>query len=130
VDALEDLFTAEVLAAGAAGRLDALEPWSCYLAMGDLEETRIPRTSDAPVLVVVGERDDLVVADTVRGSIPGLCADGYDISYIECADAGHTDAAVQSLPYQLDWLAARLRGDAATGACQVPAPTDCSALAR
>ncbi len=129
VDTLEGLFAPAVLAAGQAGSLAGLEPWACYLGMGDLARSAIPRQSDAPVLVVVGEADDLVVADVVEGSVPELCDAGYDLDFLACAGAGHTDGAVQSLPYQLDWLAARVRGEPMPDGetCALDAPIDCEA---
>jgi acetyl esterase/lipase len=126
-DTLDALFTEPVLAAGADGSLDALDPWACYLAMGDLADTEVPRTSDAPVLVVISEADELVVADVVRASVPRLCEDGYDIETLECAGAGHAEGAVQSLSYQLEWMQARLRGEplAEGEACAVTPAVDC-----
>lgn len=128
-DTLEELFASTVLSAGAAGSLAGLDPWACYLGMGDLARSAIPRTSDAPVLLVVGEADQLVVADVVEASVPGLCDAGYDVDFLSCAGAGHTDGAVQSLPYQLDWLAARVRGEPMPDreTCAVDAPVDCEA---
>ncbi|MEN9785428.1 MAG: hypothetical protein RLZZ299_692 [Pseudomonadota bacterium] len=129
VDTLEGLFAPSVLAAAQVGALDGLDPWACYLGMGDLARSALPRTSDAPVLVVVGEADDLVVADVVEASVPELCDAGYDVDYLSCAGAGHTEGAVQSLPYQLDWLAARVRGEPLPDgvSCAVDASVDCTA---
>ncbi len=124
---LEELFSEEALALAAAGGLDGFEPWSCYLGMADLEHTAIPRAVDSPVLVQVSGADELVVASTVRDSVPGLCDDGYRIDYIECDGMDHTDGAVASLPYQIDWVAARLAGEALLEeeVCAVDEPIDC-----
>ncbi|MFH1469055.1 MAG: lipase family protein [Pseudomonadota bacterium] len=127
IGTLEDMFQPAVLEAAAAGTLGDLDPWSCYLGLADLHGARIPRTIDPPVLVVVSEEDDLVVAATVRDSIPSLCGDGYDIDYLECAGASHTEGAVKSLPYQFQWVKDRLAGIAQDPAevCAVDAPIDC-----
>ncbi len=124
---LEEVFQPAALEAAASGDLDSLEPWSCYLGLADLHGARVPRTTDPPVLLVVSEDDDLVVADTVRDSIPTLCADGYDIDYLECAGADHSEGAVLTLPYQLEWVADRLAGVplADDQLCVVEDPIEC-----
>jgi acetyl esterase/lipase len=126
-EVLEDIYSTDALAQAATGSLEGFEPWACYLGMADLEHTAIPRTIDPPVLIQVSGADDLVVASTVRDSIPGLCADGYRIDYIECEGASHTEGAVDSLPYQIEWVADRLAGTPlpAEETCVVDAPIDC-----
>ena len=126
-ETLEEIYSAEVLAQAATGSLEGFEPWACYLGMADLEHTAIPRTIDPPVLIQVSGADDLVVASTVRDSIPGLCDDGYRIDYIECEGADHTEGAVNSLPYQIEWVAERLAGTPVPEAeiCVVDAPIEC-----
>jgi len=127
VDSLEQLFQPALLEQAASGDLEGFDTWACYLAMADLADTEIPRTIDPPVLVQVSGADELVVASTVRDSIPGLCEDGYRIDYIECEGADHTDGAINSLPYQLEWVADRLAGIPLPDAeiCVVDDPIDC-----
>jgi acetyl esterase/lipase len=127
LDTLEAVFQPSVLQAAADSALGDLDPWSCYLGLGDLHGARVPRGVDPPVLVVVSEADDLVVAATVRDSIPVLCGDGYDIDYLECAGASHTEGAVKSLPYQFEWVRDRLADIAQDPAevCAVDVPFDC-----
>ncbi len=127
LETLEQVFQPALLELAATGSLEGLEPWACYLGMSDLHGARIPREADPPVLVVVSEEDDLVVADTVRDSVPLLCDEGYDIDYLECAGAGHAEGAVLSLPYQLEWVADRLAGVPLDEdeVCEVEAPIDC-----
>jgi len=124
---LEEVFSKELLAQAATGSLEGYEPWACYLGTADLEHTAIPRTIDPPVLVQVSGADELVVASTVRDSIPGLCEDGYRIDYIECEGMDHTDGAVYSLPYQIEWVADRLAGTPLpeSETCVVDDPIDC-----
>jgi dienelactone hydrolase len=132
VETLEELFQPGLLAAAQAGGLEGFDTWACYLGMADLAETAIPRTIDPPVLVQVSGADDLVVAGTVRDSIPGLCEDGYRIDYIECEGADHTEGAVDSLPYQLEWVAERLAGVPLPEGeiCVVDEPIDCEAFVK
>ncbi len=126
-DSLDDLFQQDLIDQAATGTLDGFDTWACYLGMADLEDTVIPRTIDPPVLVQVSGADELVVASTVRDSIPGLCDDGYRIDYIECEGADHTDGAVNSLPYQLEWVADRVNGVPLDEAeiCVIDEPIEC-----
>ncbi len=127
ISTLEELFQPALITQAATGSLEGYEPWACYLATADLEDTVIPRTIDPPVLVQVSGADELVVASTVRDSIPGLCDDGYRIDYIECDGADHTDGAVYSLPHQIEWLADRVAGTPLPDdeICVVDEPIDC-----
>ncbi len=124
---LEELFQPAFLEQAATGSLEGFDTWACYLGMADLADTAIPRDIDPPVLVQVSGADELVVASTVRDSIPGLCDDGYRIDYIECEGMDHTDGAVYSLPYQIDWVAARVAGEPLPEeeTCVVDQPIDC-----
>jgi hypothetical protein len=128
VESAEELYSETLLAAGLAGDLSAIAPYDCFLGLADLPTTAVPRGHDAPVLVQLSEADDLVISDVVRPTIPELCAQGYDIEHLECAGAGHTEGAVSSIPYQLDWIRARLAGDPLDPAstCVIREPVDCS----
>lgn len=104
------------------------EPWSCYLTRGSLGRTNIPRTGDAPVLFIIAGADELTVARAQREDVPRLCAQGYQLDVIECADAGHVDGAALSLPQQIAWVKARFDGDSlASDLCVLRPPVDCSA---
>ena len=52
-----------------------------------------------------------------------LCMD--DIEHLECAGAAHSEGAVKSLPYQIEWMADRLAGVPLEGTCEINAPIDC-----
>ena len=126
VETMDQLFQPAVIDAAAAGTLEQLEPWGCYLRQADLASSVIPREVDPPVLVVLSEADQLVVTDPVRASLPILCDQGYDIEHLECAGADHTEGATSSLPYQIDWVADRLAGVPLEGTCVINAPIDCA----
>jgi hypothetical protein len=128
VTALDQVFTPAILAAGAAEDWDSVDPFGCMLRTATLRESAVPRRSDAPLLVVESELDDLVWAAPNRDDVPLLCAQGYDIEYVECAGAGHTEGAVQSLPYQWRWLQARLAGEPLATPCVVGPAVNCEEL--
>ena len=107
---------------------DAIEPWSCYLRENSPATTSIPRVSDIPLLVVFGEDDTLIHTPTQAADFDTLCSQGYRLEYLECAGAGHADAALSSLPEQLAWVDERLAGtpmDAARQCVRTP-PVQCS----
>ena len=106
----------------------SFEPWSCYLTQGALIGSPIPRGSNAPVLIITSELDDLAQAAPVHDDIAPLCAEGYNIEHLQCAGASHVSGAVDSLSYQLEWLKARANGEEITGSCVAEAPRDCLAL--
>jgi len=123
---ITDIFLPEI--AAAASDPASLDPWGCYMAMGDLASTQVPRGSSAPVLMQISEADPLVLPDTIRDSIPTLCGQGYHIEHLECEGAGHTEGAVNSLPYQAAWMDARVAGEALASDCVINEPVDCEAF--
>ncbi len=124
-----DIYDADFVAAVRAGDWDAIEPWSCYLRENSPATTSIPRVVDRPLLVVFGENDNLVHTPTQAADFERLCSRGYRLEYLECADAGHADGALWSLPEQLAWIEDRLAGEPldAGRLCQRTAPVQCSA---
>lgn len=125
VEGVEDVFQADFISSVKAEDWDALGAYGCMLQEGNLRSSSIPRGSDAPVFIVSGEHDDLVVGARVRADIPGLCEQGYNIDYVECEEAGHVDAAANTLLRQIDWVKARFDGEALEGTCVVGAPEVC-----
>ncbi|MBN2800223.1 MAG: hypothetical protein JXX28_13875 [Deltaproteobacteria bacterium] len=97
-----------------------MEPWTCFVDQSNLVGSAIPRGHDAPLLFQVSGEDELVVAEVERADFPNLCAEGYRAEYLECAGADHSEGAVDSLPYQLQWVRDRLDG--------VPLPQDVSCV--
>lgn len=67
-----------------------------------------------------------VAANVVREDFLNLCDDGYRLEYLECAGASHSEGAVLSLPYQRDWVLARLAGETLEGTCVQTEPLDCA----
>lgn len=107
---------------------DALGVFGCVLKQATLRLSEIPLVSATPTLVVQGEDDDLVYTPVIRDDLPNLCEAGYVLEHFECAGLGHTDAAVRSLPFVVDWVFKRLDGEALSEPCVIHEPVDCSML--
>ena len=105
------LFTENFIEKGGSGDWDALHPWDCFYKENSLPLTSVTPLRMTPTLVIFGEEDDLVYTPPMRDEFVNLCDMGYQLDYMECAAAGHTDAALWSLPNQLEWLNARLAGE-------------------
>jgi len=110
--------------------LPDLDPWGCYLRENSLTATSWPRGNNGPVLMVLGQKDELVDVPTERASFAAMCGQqGYRMQLIECADAGHAAAGAWSLPEQRAWIEDRLAGmpmdEAKT--CVLEDPVQCSA---
>jgi pimeloyl-ACP methyl ester carboxylesterase len=104
------------------------EPWNCYYKENSLGTSSVTPLRHTPTLMVYGENDDLVYTPLMRDDFVKLCDAGYQLEYLECTDAGHSAAALWSLPEQLAWMAARLAGDDtdAGNICVVHEPTCCT----
>ena len=107
---VSQVYQPTVIEKGLAGEWDALEPWGCYLRTNSITWTPITRLRDTPTLFVVSQNDKLVYAQAERDDFPRLCAQGYRLQYLECADAEHSDGAIWSLPEQTAWVKERLDG--------------------
>lgn len=125
VDEVSDVWQEDFVAALTADDWDGLDPWECYLEESSIVSSPVPYASAAAVLLVTGEGDDLAWAPAAREDVPPLCGLGYAVRYVECAGADHVGAAVESLPLQLSWVEARLRGDPVEGACRLHEPVSC-----
>ncbi len=128
IDDVDDVYTPWIRDALAESDIDTLGNWGCMLRQATLHTSVIERLSDTPVLITLGELDDLVYTPTVRDDIPTLCEQGYDIEVIECAGAGHTDGAIYSLGYQRDWALSRIAGKEPGESCVINPPVDCEKL--
>lgn len=122
---VEDIFTPELVDAAQTGDWTALQPWGCFVETGDLSKTVIPRRSDAPVLMIVGEADTLVVGEVERAHAAVLCDAGYTIDYLECAGLGHADTVYATFDDQLAWIRARLDGVPVADPCVIGPPVPC-----
>ena len=126
LDSIEQIYVPSFAQAASTEDWAAIEPFSCYLRQSTIHATEIPRDNDTPTLFVVSGEDTLVAADVVRDDFVNLCGDGYRLEYLECAGASHSEGAVDSLPYQREWVAARLSGETLEGACVPTEPLDCA----
>ncbi|MFH2009226.1 MAG: lipase family protein [bacterium] len=105
---------------------DAFAPWSCYLRENSIRTAPFPRLTDTPIFYVIGELDDTINTPDQQAEFTALCADGYRLDYLECADADHGDAAAWSLPEQVAWAKDRLAGvPLSASVCQSAAPMRC-----
>ena len=105
---------------------DPTEPWGCYLQAEVLRESPVERGHAAPMLFALAAEDELVLPPPTLDDIAPLCAQGYEIEVVRCAGADHVSGAADSLTLQLDWIRARLAGEALGPNCVVPEPTLCS----
>lgn len=129
ITAVDQLFTPAAVDAAARRDWSALPAWGCRLAESSLVGNPVARGHDAPVFIGTAELDELVVTAPTRDDVPRLCAEGYEITYQECAGEGHTGGAVAGLPTQWAWLQARLAGEPLPdGVCTVPAPEVCAGI--
>lgn len=106
-------------------------PWSCMLRENSLSTAPIPRGAEVPALMILGGEDDVVLTASGELAWQTLCDQGHPVWAVECLGLGHIDASVESLPAQLSWVDARLRGEAIAGeACASIVAADCAALPR
>lgn len=126
IDSLDDIFVPEFLAKVAD--FAEIEPWGCMFQRNSIVDTDIPLVRTTPTLFQISQNDTLVHADTERQSFAKLCAQGYRLHFLECADAGHTQGALWSLPEQIAFVNAHLGRGPHTEAplCEVQPPVRCS----
>lgn len=126
IETIEQIYQPGFAAAAAAGEWDAIEPWSCYLATSTVRLSPVPLETTTPTLFVVSGEDDLVAADVTRADFQQLCDAGYSMEYLECEGASHTEGAALSLPFQWEWVQARLAGEPLAAPCTYTDPVDCA----
>ena len=126
---LTSMYTEDFKQKVLAENWDAIEPFSCYMREGSLVSSSVPPLRFTPTLMVYSEDDDLVVTGPMREGFDQLCEDGYQMEYLECANAGHSDGALWSLPEQFEWLRLRLEGVPVDSSkiCNRGEPVCCSA---
>ena len=113
---LDDLFAPDFLSSVATDGLAAVAPWGCIASEASLPSASVPDLATSEVLVILGENDELVDRATEVASVEALCGMGYRIELKICAGSDHVTTAVDTLSFQLDWVAACLNG--------VPIPED------
>ena len=110
-DEVSDIYTQGFIDAVLAEDWDAVAPWGCFFEENSVATSSVAPLRFVPTLMIYSEDDELVWTDTQVDDFDRLCAQGYQLEYLECQDAGHTDGALWSLPYQLDFINARLAGE-------------------
>jgi secretory lipase len=110
VTTIEEVYQADIIDKVANAKWDELEPWSCYLRENSVAHTSVKRINQTPIFFITSENDLLAHTPTERADYERMCGLGYQLQYLECSEAGHTDSAWWSLPEQLAWLDDRLNG--------------------
>lgn len=126
VTQVSDIFRTELIQQATMGDWESFEIWRCMLAENTVATTSVPRSSDTPILMVLGELDELVDTEVERQSFDTLCDQGYRLEYIECIGASHTQAAAWTISEQFTWVSDRLAGRSLENPCQRPAAVCCS----
>lgn len=104
VDELDELFTAEALAAVGESGFEAFAPWDCMGRENSLTTTSVERRDTVPGLVILAENDTLVETAIERDSFDRLCEQGMRLHYLECAGASHTEGFIYSIDDALDFI--------------------------
>ncbi len=129
-ETVEDVFQQQFIDAFDGGGTESVEPFYCYIEAATLHASSLALQAATPTLVVLSEDDDLVISPVIRADILTLCQQGYQIEHLECEGADHAEGAVLSLPYQVDWVQARLeaRDLDESMLCIINDPVDCEAF--
>ena len=127
VDEVEDIYTPAFQQAVLAGDWGAIEPWSCFLRENSVSSSSIPSLRSTPVLTVYGQEDTLVVPAFQEADFGVLCDQGWQLEQLQCEGAPHAETTLWSLDEQVDWLRARLAGEARGATCAWSEPVCCSA---
>jgi hypothetical protein len=122
------VYQPDVIAASQGADFGSFSPWGCYLKENSIPWTSIQKVKTTPTLFVTSQNDTLVYTPVEREDFPRLCAMGYALDYLECANARHTEGAIWSLPEQIAWVQDRLAGQPIPAAdlCVVKPAVSCS----
>lgn len=83
---------------------------------GWLEEIALPRErAEGPMLVVVGERDNLILPQWTSEAVDKACAQGDVIEFESRPGEGHADG--RAVPGAVQWIADRFAGEQAPNTC-------------
>lgn len=83
-----------------------IEPWAARVAENEPGAAEIP----APVLVVQGTGDFVVLASSTDTAVERLCSATNTIDYRRYPGVGHGDILAEAGPEILDWVADRVSG--------------------
>jgi pimeloyl-ACP methyl ester carboxylesterase len=75
---------------------------------------------DAPLLLVQGTADAIVVPQRTRDLFARLCAQGQVTRFVEVAGAGHNDVLARAGSDVVTWMSDRLAGRTAATSCPTP----------
>ncbi|CEJ81448.1 hypothetical protein VHEMI01570 [[Torrubiella] hemipterigena] len=73
--------------------------------------------SKAPVLVIQGLSDKIVLPEVTRDVYNDCCREGSEIHLLEYPAKFHGSVMPAAAPEWLEWMDARFRGEATTGKC-------------
>jgi acetyl esterase/lipase len=130
IEGLTSVFTESFIEAAQTGELIDTPLWGCMVAENDPYLATIPEPpprDDYGLLVITGEKDELVHTPIEREAWAAVCEGGTPTEYLECADARHTEGGIWSLPEVGRFLDARAAGEPYDGAssCVPPEPVVC-----
>jgi hypothetical protein len=126
LDEIEDIYQPAFIDAYLREEMDAFDTWQCIIEQNTLITSSIPRQSNTPFLYVVAGEDTLVAAGPTRSAFAPLCDSGYQMNYIECEGASHTEGAAMSIPQQWEWLQDRLSGEPLQDICVQHPAIECA----
>ncbi len=121
-EVVEDIYTAEFVDSVQDGT--PMEPWGCIWEQTSPVSMPVRGSSEATLVLVTGEEDDLAWTPPVRDAVGLYCDEGREVLYRECEGLGHVEAAVETLPWQIETLSGLLSG-ALAGDCVLSAPEPC-----
>lgn len=126
IDSVDDVVTQTML--DNVDHIEELSPWGCYLEKNSILTSGIPRARATPTFFQLSADDDLVDPVTERASFGKLCDAGYQLHFLECEGAGHTQGALWSFREQMDFVRAILGQGVyeAIPVCEAQAPVRCS----
>jgi dienelactone hydrolase len=122
---VDEVFTPALIAASQTDVLSNYEPWGCFIRENSVTGTSLPPTT-LPGLVIVAENDTLVLTSIERAAFDTLCAQGHQLSYLECAGAQHEEGFFWAIDDALDYIDDRLAGVPPTGVCAQGAAQACA----
>lgn len=108
-------FSGRPLAELVKARPSDVQPWATLLQQNSAGATKIP----APVLVVQGDKDELVPYQLTQILVQQMCAKGGPIDFKLYPGETHVGSARASFDEVLTWMADRVKG--------TPAPSTCAA---